>query len=184
MDFSVIKELNRIVVRNVPALALIWYMLLTRRERGEPVPRLVPRIKDLIPAGIGFIGVSAAAFSLAALGTFSGQLPSGPAVGSPRGIVPWIVTILACASTGYMEESYFRVYLFSRLSRAGLGTAAVAAVSTLLFSLCHLYEGPWGFLNALLSGLILSAVYARTRSVHGIAWAHGAYNILVYALGR
>jgi len=53
-----------------------------------------------------------------------------------------------------------------------------------LFSLCHVYEGPWGILNAVLAGIILSLLFIRFRSLHGIAWAHGAYNIFVYTMGN
>jgi len=46
-----------------------------------------------------------------------------------------------------------------------------------------LYEGPWGFLNAALSGTVLAFVFLRFRSLHGISAAHALYNILVYVLG-
>jgi membrane protease YdiL (CAAX protease family) len=52
----------------------------------------------------------------------------------------------------------------------------------LLFSVCHLYEGPWGFLNAAISGILLAFIFLRYRSIHGIALAHGLYNVFVYAM--
>jgi membrane protease YdiL (CAAX protease family) len=55
--------------------------------------------------------------------------------------------------------------------------------STFLFSLCHIYEGPGGFINSILAGILLSALFIRYRSLHGVAWAHGAYNIFVYVMG-
>jgi membrane protease YdiL (CAAX protease family) len=56
-------------------------------------------------------------------------------------------------------------------------------VSTAFFSLCHLYEGPWGVINAVLAGLLLSLVYIHYGALHGLAWAHGLYNIFIYASG-
>ncbi|MDR1949246.1 MAG: CPBP family intramembrane metalloprotease [Spirochaetaceae bacterium] len=53
----------------------------------------------------------------------------------------------------------------------------------ILFSLCHLYEGFWGVLNALFAGVLLALVFRRYRSLHGIAWAHGLYNAFIYAFG-
>jgi membrane protease YdiL (CAAX protease family) len=50
----------------------------------------------------------------------------------------------------------------------------------LIFGLCHAYEGPWGFANALLAGAFLSLIYIKTASFHGVALSHGLYNILVY----
>jgi membrane protease YdiL (CAAX protease family) len=65
----------------------------------------------------------------------------------------------------------------------GLGKHRAVLASTLLFAFCHVYEGPWGFLNAALSGVILAFLFLRFRSLHGIAIAHAMYNIFVYALG-
>jgi membrane protease YdiL (CAAX protease family) len=56
-------------------------------------------------------------------------------------------------------------------------------VSTALFSLCHIYEGPWGVINAALAGLLLSLIYVHYGAIHGLAWAHGLYNIFIYATG-
>jgi membrane protease YdiL (CAAX protease family) len=90
--------------------------------------------------------------------------------------------ILSNLSAGYLEETYFRFYLFKRLGEAGAGPVKAALVSSLLFALCHLYEGPLGALNAFAAGLLLFYIFARSRSLHGIAWAHGGYNIFVYIL--
>ena len=77
------------------------------------------------------------------------------------------------------------VQLMKRLKREemGLGPHRAILISTLLFASCHIYEGPWGFLNAALSGIVLAYVFLRFRSLHGIAIAHALYNIVVYALG-
>jgi membrane protease YdiL (CAAX protease family) len=101
---------------------------------------------------------------------------------APRGLVPWLVLIAASLGTGYLEESYFRAYLSVRFAEAGLGPLKSIAVSAALFTLCHLYEGLWGALNALLAGIFLSLVFLRQKSLHGLAWAHGGYNVFVYLL--
>jgi membrane protease YdiL (CAAX protease family) len=101
---------------------------------------------------------------------------------TPQGFVPWLVLIAGSLGTGYLEESYFRVYLHIRFAEAGLGPLKGIVVSAALFALCHLHEGPWGALNALLAGIFLSLVFLRQKSLHGLAWAHGGYNVLVYLL--
>ncbi|HOJ98858.1 MAG TPA: CPBP family intramembrane metalloprotease [Termitinemataceae bacterium] len=53
-------------------------------------------------------------------------------------------------------------------------------VSSLLFALTHLYQGPLGCFQAFGAGLILSFVYLQTESVHIPALAHGIFNLLVY----
>ncbi|MCX7656445.1 MAG: CPBP family glutamic-type intramembrane protease [Treponemataceae bacterium] len=53
-------------------------------------------------------------------------------------------------------------------------------VSSLLFALTHLYQGPLGFFQALGAGLILALVYLKTGSIHPPSLAHGIFNLLVY----
>jgi len=53
-----------------------------------------------------------------------------------------------------------------------------------LFAVCHIYEGPWGFLNAVISGAILGFVFLRYNSLHGIAAAHALYNISLFVIYR
>jgi membrane protease YdiL (CAAX protease family) len=92
--------------------------------------------------------------------------------------------VISCISTAYLEESFFRFYLLSKREEMGIGPHRAVLLSTLLFSICHVYEGPWGFLNAALSGMVLAFVFLRFRSLHGIALAHALYNVLVYALNK
>jgi membrane protease YdiL (CAAX protease family) len=92
--------------------------------------------------------------------------------------------ILSCLGTGYLEESYFRYYLLIKLEIPVPNAAMRAALSTALFSLCHMYEGPWGILNAVIAGLFLSALFVRFRSLHGVALAHAFYNMFVYVMGN
>jgi membrane protease YdiL (CAAX protease family) len=82
-----------------------------------------------------------------------------------------------------LEETYFRYDLSTRFHEAGIPDIPGIGVSVLLFSLCHVYEGLWGTLNAAFAGSILFLVYRRYGALHGIAWAHGCYNALIYAMG-
>jgi hypothetical protein len=36
--------------------------------------------------------------------------------------------------------------------------------------------------NAALAGFLLALIFKKLGGLHGIAWAHGAYNIMVYIL--
>jgi membrane protease YdiL (CAAX protease family) len=108
--------------------------------------------------------------------------PAAPAIGYPRDPAAVAVMILSCLTTGYLEETYFRFYLFKRFGEAGAGPVKAALASSLLFAFCHLYEGPLGALNAFAAGLLLFYIFARRRSLHGVAWAHGGYNIFVYIM--
>jgi membrane protease YdiL (CAAX protease family) len=56
-------------------------------------------------------------------------------------------------------------------------------ISSGLFTLCHLYQGPLGLCNALAAGIFLLLFYRKTRLPLGLALGHGLYNVLAYVLG-
>jgi membrane protease YdiL (CAAX protease family) len=181
VEFSPAAEIARIFLYNLPSFCLIWYLLL--------------KVKRLKSWGVGFSPKNDAlsvAFSLPALvgigltvslaAPYLDGIPSGPRFLPPQNTVSWIILAFSSFSTAYLEESYFRFYLLSKRAELGIGPHRAVLLSTLLFSVCHIYEGPWGFLNAALSGIVLAFVFLRFRSLHGISAAHALYNILVYVL--
>jgi membrane protease YdiL (CAAX protease family) len=116
---------------------------------------------------------------------FSGP-SSPPRIEPPASVPGWIVMLLSCIGTGYLEESYFRFYFLKKMAKTISGKAGLIiriAFSVTLFSICHIYEGAWGITNAVLAGTVLSVLFERYESLHGIAWAHGAYNAFVYFMG-
>jgi membrane protease YdiL (CAAX protease family) len=104
----------------------------------------------------------------------------GPA--RPTGFVVWAITIVLCLFTGYWEEGFFRMYFLTVCDRAGIGKCASVLISSLAFAFCHYYEGMPGMVNAGVAGVVLSIIYLKTESYHGLALAHSAYNILAFAL--
>ncbi|GHV81672.1 hypothetical protein AGMMS49991_02300 [Spirochaetia bacterium] len=94
-----------------------------------------------------------------------------------------LVMVLSCFSTGYLEETYFRHYLLTWFREQGLHSAIGIGISVLLFSFCHVYQGLGGVLNAVMAGTLLGLIYKRYGSLHGLAWAHGLYNIFIYMNG-
>jgi membrane protease YdiL (CAAX protease family) len=183
--FSIPTELIRIFLFNIPSLALIWYLLLkvkTFKDWGIGPPRK----KDLFAAVICLPGLLLTAFIIAFISPYFGETPGQTMLYPPFSVLFWIILSVSCISTGYLEESFFRFYLLSRREELKLSDAAALLVSVAAFSICHIYEGPWGFLNSVLSGILLSFIFLRYKSLHGIALAHGLYNmivIIVNALG-
>jgi membrane protease YdiL (CAAX protease family) len=178
--FSSFQELNRILVYNLPALALIWYLLLRpeTNKKGQ-IPGFSH--KDLYSALIALPALLFTALSIFLASSLLNEIPGGARPASPPArISAWILIFFSCLSTGYLEESFFRYYLHKKLTRFGLDAPRFILVSTALFSLCHLYEGPWGLMNACFAGLLLALIFVRFRALHGIALAHGLYNLLVY----
>jgi len=182
VEFSVIAETVRIFLYNIPSLALVWYLLLKVKSLKEWGIAL-PRKKDLFPAVLALPALVLIGMAISLASRYFDDISSGSRFLPPQNLISWIILIISCISTAYLEESFFRFYLLSRRKEMGLGPHRAIMISVALFSLCHMYEGPWGFLNAVLSGIILAFVFLRFRSLHGIAFAHALYNVLVYVMG-
>jgi membrane protease YdiL (CAAX protease family) len=181
--FSIYQELGRIFSYNLPSLALLWYLILRSGRRSfAPLPGPWPRRGDLVTALFTLPALVGLGALISLLGELFPDPILAPQLGIPREPAALAAMALSCLSTGYVEETYFRFYLFKRFAEAGAGPAKAALVSSLLFALCHLYEGPLGALNAFAAGLLLFYIFVRRRSLHGVAWAHGAYNVFVYVM--
>ena len=175
--FSIVPELARIFLYNAPALALIWYLLLkvkNFREWGVDKPGK----KDLFAGFLALPCLLLAGFSVTFVSSFFDE--TAVMIPTPTSVPSWIVLGFSCISTGYLEESFFRFYLLSKRKEFKLSDIAAVTLSTALFSICHIYEGPWGFLNSVISGVLLSFIFLRYKSLHGIAIAHGLYNLIAY----
>lgn len=180
--FSITRELFRIFVYNIPALALIWYLLLRQKSAGEWGVG-VPRRGDLFSALIALPGLLLIGFAIYLVAPLFTSIPPGAGIGAPVNFPGWLALIFSCLSTGYLEESFFRFYLLVKLGELGVKNGTLVFISVVFFALCHMYEGPWGMLNAVLAGTLLALVFLQYRSLHGIALSHGLYNTFVYALG-
>jgi membrane protease YdiL (CAAX protease family) len=180
LPFSVNRELSRIFVYSLPAFALIWYLL--GLTEGRPLPR--PCRKDLSAAALALPGLLAIGFCASLTGPFLADLAPALEVEPPRTALQWALTAASSLAAGYLEESYFRFYLLTRLTcrdgRRGVRPGKALFISAALFTLCHIYEGIPGALNALLAGIFLGWLFLKKPSLHGLAWAHGAYNVAVY----
>ena len=184
ISFSIIRELSRILVYILPALALIWYLILKKKSLAAygPPPLKVEKRDLIIFAAVlpGIISIALFVNLLISLFSQNLGLPPPPALEGPVNTLGWIVLVIGCLGTGYLEETYFRYYLLTKLEKLIPQTVLRVIFATALFAICHMYKGPWAVLNAALAGLFLSAVFIRFRSLHGIAWAHAAYNFFVF----
>jgi len=141
-----------------------------------------PRPRDVPAAAILFVVLALAGMAAAAASRALGW--SVPVVAVPNGppSARLVATALAFAfGVGYREELFYRVYLTGELTGRGVAAPAAAAASTLLFAAFHIHQGPAGMLSAALAGAILSAALARGVGLHGLAWAHAAYDLAVIA---
>ncbi|GHT73378.1 hypothetical protein FACS1894124_1650 [Spirochaetia bacterium] len=180
VQFSVMQELARIAGYNIPSFLLIWYLSFLNRRKPFPVKVQSADFLSLAIALPGLLGIGLALYHITPVFT---PAPPVITIAAPHGTAAILVMILSCFTTGYLEETYFRHYLLTWFRNQGLHPVLGIGISVLLFSLCHVYEGLWGVLNAALAGTLLALVYKRYGRLHGLAWAHGLYNAFVYVNG-
>ena len=157
--------------------------LISNKKGVSGLKDLAPRKRDILPFAIGLPVLIVIGLSIASLISASGTAMPPPRIEGPYNFIGWLVVILACLGTGYLEELYFRYYLLAKMENIIPQTAVRVLFSTILFAVVHMYYGPWGILNAAIAGLFLSVLFLRTRSLHGIAVAHAGYNMFVYFMG-
>lgn len=179
--FNINDELLRIITRNIPALCLIWYFLLKEPLRSV-LGQLKPAKKDVRQAITVFFLLFVIGFALSGVMSFILPMEAGDIHIS--GTASWLIIVLSCISTGYVEESYFRVYLINHLTLSGFPRKKALIASCILFSLCHFYQGPLGLVFSLFAGMLLSHTYIKGKSIHGIAIGHGFYNLASFILAH
>jgi membrane protease YdiL (CAAX protease family) len=183
IPFSSYRELSRTLGYTIPALALLWYLILEKKSLPRAEERIKPGLRDVYPLLIGFPCLVLIGLGISLMMAKFSPIPIPPRVEGPVNALGWTAMAFSCLGTGYLEESYFRYYLLTKLKETVSLRWVRVFVSTAFFALCHVYEGPWGVLNALLAGILLAVLYERCKSLHGVALAHGAYNAFVYTMG-
>jgi membrane protease YdiL (CAAX protease family) len=169
---------ERIIIYNILSLALIWFLLL-KRKQTEYLP-LINLKKDMFSGIIALPALIITGFAISFISMLFGGKSTQIELNYPSVISGWIILFISCISTGYLEESFFRFYILSKREELKLGKISAAVLSAVLFSVCHIYEGPWGFINSFIAAIILAYIFLRYNSLHGIAAAHGLYNFIVY----
>lgn len=177
--FSSPSEVLKIIHYSIPSIAIILYILVKSRK-AEPLV-LKPGKKDLISCLIAFPCLLITGIAISAISMITVPITQ-PQSTSPTNAAGWIMLGLFCLIFAYMEESFFRFYLLSKRKEMNLSAPSALAVSAILFSICHIYLGPLGFINSAIAGLILGYMFLKWGSLHGIAIAHALYNITAYVI--
>ncbi|MDR0302065.1 MAG: CPBP family intramembrane metalloprotease [Treponema sp.] len=178
--FPVTATLAGIMLRSIPSLALIWFLLLKNKKLKDW--GIKPGIKDLVSCIYTLPCLLIIGFTVTFVSSKVGEASLQITLVSPSNAFEWIILCLSCILAAYLEESFFRFYLLSRRNEFKLSAVWALSLSVTLFSICHIYEGPWGFLNAVLSSILLCFMFLRYKSIHGISIAHAMYNIAVYVI--
>lgn len=89
------------------------------------------------------------------------------------------IVFISCMATGYLEEIFFRAYLFKSLQKTGAGLIPSAIAVNVLFGSGHIYEGYYAFAATAAIGFFLTWLFVKTKSIHTISIGHGLYNFSV-----
>jgi membrane protease YdiL (CAAX protease family) len=181
-NFSATAEIVNIFAYLIPALMLIWHLIIKTQKIEMWVLR--PGKKDFLSFFITFPCLLITAFSVTFIGSYIGGSTGNTSLNLPSSGIEWILLFITCFLSAYLEESYFRFYLLTKREELNLNAVSSLVFSVILCAVCHLYEGPWGFLNAVISGAIFGFVFLRYNSLHGIAVAHALYNISIFVIYR
>ena len=178
-EFFPMEEIGYTFLWRIPALILILLLL-------ESPPVFRPK-RDILVLAAALPTLMATGYIVSLAATLTGFYPPEEIM-PPGNSLGWIAVIFLSFSIGALEEAFFRVYLPERIlgilaqkngkTNRTIATAFIGAA--LVFSLCHVHEGPWGVTNAFLASAVLSIAYIKSASFPGIALAHGLYNIFVF----
>ena len=105
--------------------------------------------------------------------------------GNPAALPGMIGTVIVVA--GFGEEILFRGYMFERLRRLlgrGRGaTAAIIAVTSILFALAHVADqGVAGAEQALITGTVFALIYVLSGSIWPAIIAHVSFDLTAVAM--
>jgi membrane protease YdiL (CAAX protease family) len=189
-EFSAYEEAFQLLAFYFPAAALVLHFCI-KDTSDLPVKQKYTTISKLLPRfALAVLLCTAALLMIGGFTVFCESLLPGAEpfasdikyVASPSGPVEVSLMAASCLVAAYLEEGFFRVFLYGRLLASGLKKMSAILISSLLFSICHSWEGLWGIAGAFLSGLFLSFLFERKKSLHLIALSHALYNITVYLL--
>jgi hypothetical protein len=178
--FSAISGIIRLILYTIPSIALIWCIILRTWKIEYWIIR--PGRKDITCGLIVLPCLLIIGFIISFISLYVDGSQAQTLLHSPSTVLEWAVIGLTCIFAAYLEESYFRFYLLSKRKELNMSNASALFFSTALFSICHIYAGPWGFINAAVCGAFLGFMFLRYNSFHGIAIAHGIYNIMAYVI--
>ena len=174
------------IVIGVPHILLLLYMTLSSRSSSSADYGLTGLRLRSAPQIIAILaGIALISSPVAIIGRVWG--------GNSQGFVGTIqlnigktsnlfLLSLMCLVTGYREELFFRSYFFVEVVALGQKEYVAIAVSTLLFSIGHLYEGIASFLGTAAAGIFLGWCFVKTRNIHVLAISHAMYNFGIIVL--
>jgi membrane protease YdiL (CAAX protease family) len=119
------------------------------------------------------------------LGTDPINHPYHYLVGNQAALPGILFTVIVGA--GFGEETFYRGYLFERLSKLfGKGTGAkvcIVLLTSILFGFAHYFgQGMAGVEQAMITGVVFGTIFAVTGRLWMLMWAHAAFDVVAVAI--
>jgi uncharacterized protein len=180
---------GRLVLLVAVAWLSLWLRHVAWRDIGLRRPASWPRTIALgAAAGVSWQALSIGLLVPALNALFGARLDLTDFIalrGSPGAFA--LALIVAWMLGAFVEEFVFRGYLLNRVADLGrrtrLGWAAGLLVTSGLFGIAHLYQGPSGVIENFVFGLVLGGLYlAGCRSLWRPIVMHGVSNTIGLAL--
>lgn len=86
--------------------------------------------------------------------------------------------IILCIVVAFTEETAYRGYLITHLSKISRSTVAAVIIATLGFGAGHLYQGTGGAILLFFYGLMFALLYLGSRSLWPCVIAHFIHNAM------
>jgi membrane protease YdiL (CAAX protease family) len=101
----------------------------------------------------------------------------------PQSRIEMIPFFALAVTAGLCEEFLYRGFGMAALSRTGLPTALVVAVSSVLFGMAHLYQGRAGFVSTTVLGILLGVSRAALGSLLPVTVWHMGVDVVAGIAG-
>ena len=157
------------ISHNIALVSLIVYFLW---RNGEPFTRIgwtFSNPEREISAGLWLYLLLFFAISILETALINAGLPPPPKSLPPflaaKGAVGYALAFILVVVVAVAEETIFRGYLILRLADVTRSKSAAVAVSTLIFTMGHSYEGVMGMSVVAFIGFALSLVYVWRKSL-------------------
>jgi uncharacterized protein len=162
-------------------LALVGLILFFLWRNGEPLDLIGWRRKGALPdVALGLLlsplvitGIALLGGALQSMG-FSGPSRPLPPFLTPHGPEQIALAVVLVVVVAISEETIFRGYLMARIGAVTGSTPVAAILSSVIFSLGHVYEGGSGVIAVGVMGLVFALLLAWRRSIVAPAVIHFA----------
>ncbi len=167
--------------------ALVALIVLFLRKNRETLAGIGWRADDV--GREVFIGVVLFPVVFLLTGLLAGILQelglTAPSETPPSFLVPYDplrmgLALVLVSVAALAEETVFRGYLLLRFMNLGLGRVGAVALSSILFSLGHGYEGSAGVVTVGVTGAVLAIVYLWRRSLVAPVVIHFLQNLAAF----